>query len=58
MYNKCLKDPVGLPMITRFYDWKTETWTTLEEMANDQTMTLDDETNTRCLDTHKQLSLF
>ena len=28
-------DMLFFPMIARFYDWKAETWTTLEEMGNE-----------------------
>lgn len=28
-------DMLFFPTIARFYDWKTETWTTLEEMGNE-----------------------
>jgi hypothetical protein len=29
-------DMLFFPMIARFYDWKGETWTTLEEMGKEE----------------------
>lgn len=29
-------DMLFFPMIARFYDWETETWTTLEEMGHEE----------------------